>query len=176
MYHKWQSYHAWFLRYGVQLTKFFVILDSLLPFCPPINPKNQNFEKNGKTAWRYYHFTEAQHKSQSHDVWFLRYGAWWTKCFVMLDLLLPFYAPNNLKNKNFEKMKKLPGDIIIWNMCTINDNHVMYGFWDIEHHRPNALSFWTIFLPFTPLTTQKIKILKKWKKPLEILSFYTCVP
>ena len=25
VYHKWQSYDAWFLRYGVQWTKFFVI-------------------------------------------------------------------------------------------------------------------------------------------------------
>ena len=25
--------------------KFFVILDRFLPFCPPINPQNQNFEK-----------------------------------------------------------------------------------------------------------------------------------
>ena len=39
----------------------------------------------------------------------------------------------------------------------------------------NILSFWTIFCPFTPLTTQKIKILKKWKNCLEI-SFYTSVP
>ena len=38
------------------------------------------------------------------------------------------------------------------------------------------LSFWTVFCPFTPITTQKIKILKKWKKYLEILSFYTCAP
>ena len=28
----------------------------------------------------------------------------------------------------------------------------------------NFLWFWTIFCPFTPLKTQKIKILKKWKK------------
>ena len=40
----------------------------------------------------------------------------------------------------------------------------------------NFLSFWTIFCHFTPLTTQKIKILKKWKNSLEILSFYICVP
>ena len=32
------------------------------------------------------------------------------------------------------------------------------------------------FLLFYPLTTQKIKILKKLKKRLGILSFYTCVP
>ena len=32
----------------------------------------------------------------------------------------------------------------------------------------NFLSFWTVFCHFTPLTTQKIKILKKWKNLLEI--------
>ena len=32
VYHKWQSYDVWFLRYGVQLTKCFVILDRYLPF------------------------------------------------------------------------------------------------------------------------------------------------
>ena len=38
------------------------------------------------------------------------------------------------------------------------------------------LSFWTIFCPLTPLRTQKIKILKKWKKCLKISSFSTSVP
>ena len=37
-------------------------------------------------------------------------------------------------------------------------------------------SFWAIFCPFTPITTWKIKILKKWKIPLEISSFYTSIP
>ena len=52
-----------------------------------------------------------------------------------------------------------------------------YDVWflSIECNEQIFLSFWTIFCPFTPLTTQKIKILKKWKKHLEILSFYTCV-
>ena len=35
--------------------------------------------------------------------------------------------PNNLKNQNFEKLEKTPGDIIILHMCAINDNHMMYG-------------------------------------------------
>ena len=47
--------------------------------------------------------------------------------FVILDLFFALlYAPNP-KNQNFEKMKKQPGDIIILNMCTINDNHMIYG-------------------------------------------------
>ena len=38
--------------------------------------------------------------------------------------LLP---PRNLKDQNFEKTKQKPGDIIILHMCTINDDHMMYG-------------------------------------------------
>ena len=33
----------------------------------------------------------------------------------------------------------------------------------MEHNRHNLLLFWACFCPFPPLTTQKIKILKKWK-------------
>ena len=39
----------------------------------------------------------------------------------------------------------------------------------------NFLSFWPIFCPFTSLTTQKIKILRKWKK-YQMSSSYTSVP
>ena len=35
---------------------------------------------------------------------------------------------------------------------------------------------WTIFCPFTCLTTRKFKTLKNWKKYMEILSFYISVP
>ena len=99
-----------------------------------------------------------------------------TVTFVILGYFLPFYHANNLKNQNCEKMKKKPGDIIILHLYTTNDNRMMYGSWDMERDRQNFFSFWTIFCPFTPLTTQKIKILKKWKTSLEISSFYTSVP
>ena len=38
-------------------------------------------------------------------------------------------SPHNQQNQNFEKMakKKTPGDITILQMCTKNDNHMMYG-------------------------------------------------
>ena len=44
------------------------------------------------------------------------------------------------------------------------------------HDRCNYFSFQAIFYPFTPLTAQKIKIFKKWKKYLEISSFYISAP
>ena len=51
-----------------------------------------------------------------------------------------------------------------------------YSSLDMKRDGQNFLSFWTIFCTFTPLTTQKIKLLHKQKNRLEILSFYTCVP
>ena len=56
------NHDIWFLRYGAPQTKFAVILDCFLPFYPPNNPKNQNFEKNEKNTWRYHHFTQVKQK------------------------------------------------------------------------------------------------------------------
>ena len=49
-----------------------------------------------------------------------------TEFFVILDHFLPFYPSMDAENQNFEKMKKALGDIIILQMCTLNDNHMMY--------------------------------------------------
>ena len=79
----------------------------------------------------------------------MRYGSWDmehdTEFFVILDLFCPFMPLATQKIKIFRKWKKKPGDIIILNMCTMNDNHMMYGSWDIEHNRPNFLLFRTFF-------------------------------
>ena len=75
-------------------------------------------------------------------------------------------------------MNKTPGDII-FQKCTKNhDYHMLYCSWVMAHDRYNCyFSFWTIFCPFTHLTGQKIKILKKLKKKhMEISSFYICIP
>ena len=52
-----------------------------------------------------------------------------TEVFVILDPLSPIDLPNNLKNQNFEKMTKdkhtkTPIEIT---MCSIHENHMMYG-------------------------------------------------
>ena len=41
--------------------------------------------------------------------------------------LSPPPPPMDPENQNFEKMKKTPGDIIILQICTINDNYMIYG-------------------------------------------------
>ena len=115
---------------------------------------------------------------------FMMYGSWnykvWrTELSIILSFFLPFDSPNNQKKKKiffFEKMKTTPGDIFILYLSTTNGNYMMYGSWDMECNRHNFLSLWSIFWPFIPLTTRKIKILGKWKEHLEISSVYTWVP
>ena len=68
------------------------------------------------------------------------------------------------------KLKKTPEYIIILQMYTINES---YDAWFLRYGvQQNFLSFWIIFPLLPPLTNQKIKILKKWRICLEILSFY----
>ena len=74
-----------------------------------------------------------------------------------------------------KKIQKRPGDIILLHTCTINGDHMIHGSWDIRHNRAFC-RFGPYFALLTPLTNQKIEILKKCKKHLEIPSFYTSVP
>ena len=53
---------------------------------------------------------------------------------------------------------------------------MMYDSWDMERDRQNVFSSWAIFYRFTPVTAQKIKTSKEWKKHLEISSFNTSIP
>ena len=76
-----------------------VILGHFLPFYPPKNLKDQNFEKNEKSCQRYYHFTHLYQK-YNH----LMYGSWdieWDKNFFSL---LPFTT--TWKIKILKKWKK----------------------------------------------------------------------
>ena len=142
------------LKYKVQQTETFLILGNFLAFQPPENPENQNL-KIEKSTWRYYYFTHLHHKWQSYDVWFLWYGVQQTEFFVILDWFLSFppYGPRKSKFLKCEKkhLKILPEDIIILQMCVINDSHMMHCSWDMECNGQNFLSFGTVCWPFTPL-------------------------
>ena len=110
---------------------------------PPMDLENQNFGK-----WPTYlkiSFSNVYHKTQSYDIWFLRYEVQRTGFLVIFDHFLLFYPPNNPKDQNFEKLKNIPGDIIILHMCTINGNHMIYSSWDLKRDRQNFFSFWTVF-------------------------------
>ena len=96
--------------------------------------------------------------------------------FSFWAIFWPFTPLTAQINQYFEKMKKIPADIIILHKCTKYYDQMMYGSWDMARDRYNYFSFWAIFFPFIPLTAKKIKILKKMEKFLEISSFYISVP
>ena len=103
----------------------------------------------------------------TYDICFLRSVAYQTDFFVILGHFLLFYPTNNPKSQNFEKIKKMPG-IIILCKCTKNHDHMLYWFWDMACDGCNFyFSFLAVFCPFTPLGLET---------GLEISSFYTCVP
>ena len=83
VYPKWQSYDVWLLRYGVQQTEFFVILDYFLPFYL-LKTQGKFFLKKKKNKnTRICHFTHVYHKWKSYDAWFLRYGVQQTIFFFI---------------------------------------------------------------------------------------------
>ena len=71
-------------------------------------------------------------------------------------------------------MKKTPEDIIILQMCTINDSHMMYGYWDMECNGQKFLSFWTAFLLFYPPNNPKNQNSENMTKHLGDIILHTC--
>ena len=83
---------------------------------------------------------------------------------------MSFWKPRKSKFWNEKK------GLVILSQCVPQMKIIWCMVPEIWSTTQNFFSFWTIFCPFTPLTPQKIKILKKWKKRLKISSFYSCVP
>ena len=147
--------------------RIFCYCGPLFALLPPYQPKNQNFKKLKKRPTDII-ILHVYHVWQSQDVWLLRYKAWQTGFFVILDHFLPSLPPsNNPKNQNFEKMKNEPGDIIILHMCTINDNHRMYGLWSVTNRIFCHSGPFFALLPL--LITQKLKF---WKTEKETSRYY----
>ena len=63
-------YSSWDIKQNI-LT--LVILGCFLPFLTSLKTPKIKILKNEKICWRYHHFTNVYQKSQSYDVWFLRY-------------------------------------------------------------------------------------------------------
>ena len=127
----------------------FCLFRPFFSLLPHYWPQKLKFGRNVKNTWRYYPFTHMHHKSRSYDVWFLRYKVQKTKFSIIMGHFLPFDLPNNRENENFEKIKKTKnaGDIIILHLCTTNDDHIMYGSWDIKRNK-QFFVFLGYFLPF----------------------------
>ena len=46
--------------------------------------------------------------------------------FVTFGHFLPFYPTIDPENKNLEKMSKKLGDVILLQICSISEDHMMY--------------------------------------------------
>ena len=113
-------------------------------------------------------------KNENH----MMYGSWEMECarhnFLSFWAILYSFTLLTIQEITIlKKMKKTLEDIKL-KLCTTNDDHMIYGSWDVESNIHNFLLFWAIFCPFTPLTTRKIKILKKNKKTLYFIISHLC--
>ena len=81
-----------------------------------------------------------------------------TEFFIILSHLA-FNLPNNLKNQNFEKLKKMPEDIIILHLHTTNES---YDVWFLRYGARQT-QFYVILDYFLP------KFWKNEKMPIDII-------
>ena len=104
----------------------------------------------------WYMVTEIQSET---DIFFCHFGP----IFVFSPTTIP-------KIKFWKNERNVLAYYPFTHMYHINEDYMALA------KKDNFLSFLVIFCPFTPLTIHKIRILKKWKTHLEILSFYTSAP
>ena len=164
-------------------------LGHFLPFHPH-SPKNQNLKNNKKSTRRYHHFTFYICAPKIMITWCMILGIWCVTDVIVISHFRLFFALyplppsprlpcNSPRNQSFEKIKKRPGDSIILRMCTKNYDHMMTWcmvpeIWCVTD--VIVTSHFGLFFALLPLTGQKTKISKNWKKHLEISSFYISVP
>ena len=152
-------YGSWNIRCHRQ-----VILGHILTFQPPDNSENQIIQLK---KWRYYHFTHLQRER----------GAWQTEFFVILDRFLCFYSlpPMDPKKSKFFKNEK--NTWWYYHFTSVYHKWQSHDVWFLRYGVQPTQFFVILdrFYTFTPLTTRKIKILKKWKKtPGDIIVLHRC--
>ena len=59
-------------------------------------------------------------------------------------------------------------------MCTINEDNMMHGSWDIKCNRQSSLSVWAIFALRRSYQPEKSKFWKNEKKPGDIIILHLC--
>ena len=146
-----EDHIMWFLRHKGTTD---VILGHFLPFDPPNNPKNQNFEiLPGYTIleilWLYTCVPQIMMYNTS-IIWCMVPEIWSATGIIFCHLGL-FFAVLPLQQagkSKFETMNKMPGDIITLHMCTIKENYMIYGSWDTKRDRHNFFAILSHFLPF----------------------------
>ena len=98
------------------------------------------------------------------------YGSWNIRCnrqnFLSFWAIFCPFCPLTTQKITTLKLKKNKKHLEIFNE---NDNHMMYGCWDMEPDRQNFLSFWTVFYHLLPHGPRKSKF---WKNEKNIWRYY----
>ena len=129
-FHKWKSYDAWFLRYGVWQTGFEYENMKIMPGDSIISLK-----------------CTKNHDHRLYCSWDMACDG----CNCYFSFWAIFYPPSSWKSENFKKMKKRPGDIIILHNCTKNFDYRLYCSWDMARDTCNFyFSFWAFFPLLSP--------------------------
>ena len=92
-----------------------------------------------------------------------------------MDHLLSFYLPNNPENQNFQKIKN--NNWRYHHFTQVHHKWKSYDVWFLRYETRQTrvfCHFGPFVCPFTPLTTQKIKIFKKWKKAWRYHHLHKC--
>ena len=140
-------------------TKCFVILDSFLLFYP--SPSTHLTTQKIKILTHVdiiiLHICTTNY---NHDVWFLRYEQRQTESFWTIFCPFTYYQPEKLK---FWKKWKNHLEILSLHLCTIM-TIIWYMVPEIWNAMNKIVCHSGFFCPFTPLSSQEIKITKKMKK------------
>ena len=148
-------------------TEFFVILDCFLSLYPPYGPRKSKFWKNERnlSLWTCVPYRKIILCMVS-EIWSVM-----DRIFCHFRIFFCPFTP--LTTWKIKLLKKWKNTWSYYHFTHVYQKWQPYNVWFLRHgaDRHNFLSFWTIFCPFTPLTTQKIKILKKGKKPWRYYHF-----
>ena len=93
----------------------------------------------------------------------------WIKISEIKKEFFVVFCTMILKIKIFKKWKKMSWAIILLQMCTLNQDHMIYGSWNIRCQRYNFLLFWPFFTLSSPWQPRKSKF---WKTEKYTLRYY----
>ena len=149
VYLKYWWYDLQFLRYRVWQTEI-GNYGSFFALTPPSkNQKNQNFEKMKRIAGDIINLRKC---TKTTIIWGMvsEIQSETDRVFLLLPFFCSFTPLLTKKLKFGKNVKKIPGDIILLHMCTINEDHMIYGSWDIRHDWQFFCHLGPFFLPFDP--------------------------
>ena len=150
------------------------ILDNFLPFYPPKSPKNEHFKKNEKTPGDIIilHNCTKNYDCRLYCSWDMVCDR--CNCYFWFQAIFCPFTPLTAQRVKFQKNSKNS-----WRCHLFTQVHQKPWLYAILFLRYGTWLFfiWSYFLPFYPSNSPKKQNFKNMKKkPLEISSFYTCIP